>query len=166
VYGALVGAFVYKELKWSMIKNILIETVETTAILMIIIGAVTLFGWILVRQLIPQHLCAAILGVSSNPTVVLLLLMAFLLVTGCFLSPSAAILVLVPILKPMMTHLGVPPMQFGMLVVYTLCIGNVTPPVGNSLYITAKVAGMPSEQLMKAMVPWYIPLVIVALLLF
>lgn len=165
VYGTLIGAFVYKELKWSMLKDILVETVETTATLMIIIGAVTLFGWILVRQLIPQQLCTAILGVSNNSTVVLFLLMAFLLVTGCFLSPSAAILVLVPILKPIMVQLGVPAMQFGMLVVYTLCIGNVTPPVGNSLYITAKVAGMPSEKLMKALVPWYIPLVIVGIII-
>lgn len=165
VYGAIVGAFIYKELKWNMLKDILVETVETTAVLMIIIGAVTLFGWILVRELIPQTICSLILGLSSNPIVVMLLLTVFLLVVGCFLSPSAAILVLVPILKPIMTQLGINPLQFGMLVVYVLCIGNVTPPVGNSLYVVAKVADMPSEKLMKAMIPWYIPLLLVALLI-
>lgn len=165
VYGAIVGAFIYKELKWNMLKDILVETVETTAVLMIIIGAVTLFGWILVRELIPQTICSLILGLSENPIIVMLLLTVFLLVVGCFLSPSAAILVLVPILKPIMTQLGINPLQFGMLVVYVLCIGNVTPPVGNSLYVVAKVADMPSEKLMKAMVPWYIPLLLVALLI-
>lgn len=162
VYGAFVGFFVYKELKLEQLKNILVESIETTAVLMIIIGAVTLLGWVLVREMIPQMLCSAIMGISSNPTVIMFVLLLFLLAVGCFLSPSAAILVLVPILNPMMKELGINPMQFGMLVVYTLCIGNVTPPVGNSLYVTAKVASMPSEHLMKAMIPWYIPLVLVA----
>ena len=165
IYGALIGFFVYKELKWESLYQILIETIETTAILMIIIRAVTLFGWILVREMIPQTIAASILALSNNPIVVMLLLTFFLIVVGCFLTPSAAILVLVPILKPIMQNIGTHPMHFGMLVVYTLCIGNVTPPVGNALYITAKVAKIPAERLVKAMIPWYIALIVVAFLI-
>ncbi|MEA4846176.1 MAG: TRAP transporter large permease, partial [Clostridiaceae bacterium] len=158
IYGAIVGLFIYRELKLKDLKKILFESIETTAVLMIIIGAVSVFGWILVRELIPQTLCLYIMSLSDNPYVLMLLIAAFLLIVGCFLTPSAAILVLVPILKPLMDTIGVHPMQFGMLIVYTLCIGNVTPPVGNILYVVAKVADIPAERLMKAMIPWYIPL--------
>lgn len=165
LYGFIVGKFIYKELHWKDMKAILWDTAETTAVLMIIVGAVSTFGWVLVRELVPQSICTWIMGLSNNPTIVMLLLLLFFLVVGCFITPSAAILVLVPILKPLMSSLNIHPLQFGMLVVYTLCIGNVTPPVGNVLYITARVAEIPSERMMRAMVPWYIPLLALALLI-
>lgn len=164
-YGLLVGKFVYRELHWSDLRHILWDTVENTAILMLIMGSVTTFGWILTRELIPQTLCSWLIGLSDNRTVIMLLLMAFFLVVGCFLTPSAAILILVPIIKPLISSLGIPPLQFAMLVVYTLCIGNVTPPVGNVLYVTARVANISMERMIKSMMPWFIPLLILAFLI-
>ena len=133
--------------------------------LMLIIGSVTTFGWILTREMIPQEVCQWLITLSDNSIVIMLLLLVFFLVVGCFLTPSAAILILVPIIKPLISSLNIPPYQFAMLVVYTLCIGNVTPPVGNVLYITARVAQLPMERLIKSMLPWFIPLLVLAFLI-
>lgn len=165
LYGALIGKFVYRELKWEDVRHIIWDTVENTAILMLIMGAVTTFGWILTRELIPQTICQWLIGLSDHPVVIMLLLMVFFLIVGCFLTPSAAILILVPIIKPLVSDLGIQPLQFAMLVVYTLCIGNVTPPVGNVLYITARVANIPMERMIRSMIPWFIPLLLLALLI-
>lgn len=165
LYGVLVGKFVYKELRWEDMWHIMWDTVENTAILMLIIGSVTTFGWILTREMIPQEVCQWLITLSDNSIVIMLLLLVFFLVVGCFLTPSAAILILVPIIKPLISSLNIPPYQFAMLVIYTLCIGNVTPPVGNVLYITARVAQLPMERMIKSMLPWFIPLLILAFLI-
>ncbi len=164
-YAILVGLFVYHELKLDEMFQILWDTVENTAVLMMIMGAVTTFGWILTRELIPQTVCSALIGLSDNPIVIMLILMVFFLVVGCFITPSAAILILVPIIKPLVGELGIPPYQFAMLVVYTLCLGNVTPPVGNVLFITARVANISMERMIKAILPWFIPLLALAFLI-
>ncbi|WP_346688694.1 TRAP transporter large permease [uncultured Cloacibacillus sp.] len=161
-YGAAIGLFLYRELKLTDLKHILWDTVENTAMIMLIMGTVTTLGWILTRELIPQTICAWIVSLSDSPTVVMLLMLVFLLIVGCFITPSAAILIVVPIIKPLVADLNIPPLQFAMLVVYTLCVGNVTPPVGNVLYITARVANITLERLIKCMIPWYIPLVLLA----
>lgn len=165
LYGALVGKLVYRELRWEDLRHIMWDTVENTAILMLIMGAVTTFGWILTREMIPQTVCTWLINLSDNRLVIMLILMAFFLLVGCFLTPSAAILILVPIIKPLIADLGIPPLQFAMLVVYTLCIGNVTPPVGNVLYVTARVANISMERMIKSMLPWFVPLLILALLI-
>ena len=165
LYGAIIGFFVYRELRWQDIKNIMWDTVENTAILMLIMGTVTVFGWILTREMIPQDVCSWLISLSDNSTIIMLLLVAFFLIVGCFLTPSAAILILVPIIKPLVTDLGIPPLQFAMLVVYTLCVGNVTPPVGNVLYVTARVADISMERMIKSMLPWFIPLLLLCFLL-
>ena len=164
-YGVIVGFFLYKELKWSDLEQIMWDTVENTAILMLIMGSVTTFGWILTREMIPQTVCKWLISLSSNSTVIMLLLLLFFLIVGCFLTPSAAILILVPIIKPLVADLGIPPLQFAMLVVYTLCVGNVTPPVGNVLYVTARVADISMERMIKSMLPWFVPLLLLAFLI-
>lgn len=164
-YAVIVGLFIYRELKWDDMRSIMWDTVENTAILMMIMGAVTTFGWILTREMIPQTVCRWLISLTDSQTMIMLLLLAFFLVVGCFLTPSAAILILVPIIKPLIADLGIDQMQFAIFVVYTLCIGNVTPPVGNVLYVTARVANISMEKMIKSMLPWFIPLLIMAFLL-
>jgi C4-dicarboxylate transporter, DctM subunit len=141
VYAALVGFFVYRELKPSHLERVFVRATATGSMVMLIVAASTAFGWILTIEDAPSLVVGALLQVSDNPTVVLGLIMVMLVVVGFFIDVLPAAIILVPVLTPVATQFNYDPIHFAVLVVVTLTIGLVTPPVGVVLYVTTALAG-------------------------
>jgi tripartite ATP-independent transporter DctM subunit len=164
-YALFLGLVVYRELTLAKLREIMLETIETTAVFIFIVAAANLLGWVLARQQIPQMAAQAMFSVSRNPLVILLILNGFLLLVGCFMEGLAALIILVPILLPGLQQVGVDPVHFGVVAVLNLTIGALTPPVGTYLYIMVRVARMSFEDVVRAVLPWIVPLVVVLLLI-
>jgi C4-dicarboxylate transporter DctM subunit len=160
VYAFIVGVFVYREVKWKELIEVFAKSSITTSIIMIIISAAGLFGWILTREQVPQKVAAAFTTFSDSPIVFLLLVNLLLLFVGMFFETSAAIIILAPLLTPIAIALGIDPVHFGMIVIVNLAMGMVTPPVGVNLFVACQIAGIRLEEISKALIPFYIMLVI------
>ncbi|MCJ8141801.1 TRAP transporter large permease [Ancylobacter sp. A5.8] len=154
VYAFLVGVFVYKEITLASIPKICMEAAIATAVIASIIAATSLFGWLLTNARLPQTIASAILSLTENKILLLLLINLMLLVVGMFLDSGPAILLMTPILGPVAAHLGVHPVQFGLIMVINLTIGLLTPPVGTALYLASSISGVPVMKLSKAMLPF------------
>lgn len=160
VYGLLVGVVIYREIKIKDLVNIFSSSVVVTAVIMFIISGASVFGYYLTRQRIPAELTEAMLGVTTNWIIALLIINALLLVCGIFLETSAAIIILTPILVPIVSALDIDLVHFGIIMVVNLAIGFITPPVGINLFVAANIAGTKFESLLKAIVPFIIIMVI------
>ena len=154
VYAIVIGKFVYKELKWTDFPNILAEATANTAVISFLIGTASLFGWLLASEQIPRHISEAILSISSNKYVILLLINVTLLIVGMFLDSGPAIILLVPVLVPVAQSLDVNLTQFGLLMVINLAIGLLTPPVGTALYVASNISKVPLSKLSVAILPF------------
>lgn len=154
VYAFLIGLFVYKEFTLADIPKICMEAAIATAVIAAIIAATSLFGWLLTNARLPQTIASAILGLTENKILLLLLINVMLLVVGMFLDSGPAILLMTPILGPVAAHLGVDPVQFGLVMVINLTIGLLTPPVGTALYLASSISGVPVMRLSTAMLPF------------
>jgi len=164
-YALFLGVLVYKELTFSKLREVMLETIQTTAVFIFVVSAANMLAWVLTREQIPQMVAKALFSVSRDPVVVLLLLNIFLLIVGCCMEGLAALIVLVPSLLPAIQEVGINPVHFGVVAVLNLTIGALTPPVGAYLYIMTRVAKMPFEDVVKAVLPWCIPLVVVLMLI-
>jgi len=160
VYGILVGFFVYRELKLASVLELLRLTAYRTSLVVIILASTTLLGYVLALEQIPTKVSEALLQLSSSPWVLLLLINVFLLFVGCFIDAAAAILILAPILVPIVEQVGISPVHFGLIMVLNLMMGLLTPPVGGLLYIVSEVAQMRFEVLVKAVLPFLLPLLV------
>ncbi|MDP3911806.1 MAG: TRAP transporter large permease subunit, partial [Gemmatimonadales bacterium] len=160
VYGLLVGFFVYRELRLDNVLELLRLTAYRTSLVVIILASTTLLGYVLALEQIPTKVSEALLQLSSSPWVLLLLINVFLLFVGCFIDASAAILILAPILVPIVAEVGISPVHFGVIMVLNLMVGLLTPPVGGLLYIVSEVAQMRFEVLVKAVLPFLLPLLV------
>ncbi len=163
-WAMILGIFVYRTLTPTRLLRVSLETIETTASIMLIVAGASIFAWILTSNRVTEDFAALVLQISDNPIVILLLLNAILLVAGCFLETIAAITILVPVLLPVATSIGVDPVHFGVIMVLNLMIGLLTPPVGLVLYVLAKVTDIPFDVCMRATMPFLVPLVVVLLL--
>jgi tripartite ATP-independent transporter DctM subunit len=163
-YGFVLGFFVYRELKIADLKEAFLETVESTAVVMLIVVSATLLGWILAYGQIPQKMTEMLLSVSSNPIVVLLIINGILLIVGTFSDLAPNILILTPIFFPVILKLGIDPVHFGIVVVANQAIALVTPPVGNCLYICSNLAKVPIERLLISSLPYLLSNLLVLLL--
>lgn len=163
-YGLFLGLIVYRSLSFRDLVQVSLETVETTAIILLIVAGASIFAWILTENQITERFAALILNLSHNKIVVLLLINAILFVVGFFMETIAAITILVPVLLPIAVQVGVDPVHFGVIMVLNLMIGLLTPPVGMVLYVLSRVAKIPFERCASATLPFLIPLVIVLLL--
>ena len=141
------------------------DTVETTAAIMLIVAASTIFAWILTANQVALHFSQALLGITDNKVALLLLITLIVLVIGCFMETIAAITILTPVLLPVAVTLGIDPVHFGIILILNLMIGLLTPPVGMVLYVLSKVANVPFERCVTATAPFLVPLVVVLLLL-
>jgi len=135
------------------------ETIRATAGILLIVSIAALFGWILSVEQIPQQITAGMLSISNNPYVLLMIVNVMLLVVGMFLDSTTAILVIAPIIAKPLIAAGVDPVHLGMVVVFNLMIGLVTPPMGLSLYLVADIAKVKMRDVLKEMLPFYVPLV-------
>jgi len=157
-YALVLGLFVYRTLSWRGLVRVSMETVETTAIVLLIVAGASIFGYVITTTKVTDQIADLVLSVTREPWAVLLLINVFLLVIGCFMETIAAITILVPVLLPLVTKIGVDPVHFGLIMVLNLMIGLLTPPVGMVLYILARVANISFERTTRACAPFLIPL--------
>lgn len=160
VYAVILTAFVYRLMTARIFWDILRRTMYDTAAIMLIIAAANLYGWFLVFAKIPQDFAALMQAMSDSPVVILLLINGLLLIVGCFMESLAAITVLTPILLPVAVGVGIDPVQFGIIMVLNLMIGLLTPPLGMVAYAVGKVSGASMDTVIRAISPYYIPLMI------
>lgn len=165
IYAAILGTVIYKELTLQDLHRILLDTVETTASVMLIVATASIFGWILAREQIPQLVAASLLGVTRNPYALLFLINIFLLIVGCFMETTAALTILIPVLLPTVTSVGVDPLHFGLVMILNLMIGLLTPPLGMVLNVLVSVSKVPFEDVARATMPFLIPLIVVLFLI-
>ena len=158
LWALVLGLFWYKTLSLRQFVRISIETVETTAIVMFIVAASSIFSWMLTAEGITADIASWILGVTDKQWVFFLLANALMLLIGCFLEPVAAITILVPILLPVAQQLGIDPTHFGLVMVLNLMLGLLTPPVGLVLFVMARISKLSIERTIVAIVPWFVPL--------
>ncbi|MFC7396875.1 TRAP transporter large permease [Chelatococcus sp. GCM10030263] len=137
VYATLIGVFMHRELKWKHVPGIIRETLHTTAVVMLIICAASTFGYYMVWERIPTEAANALVQLTSNPYVMLLLVNILLLFVGMLIEGTAALILLTPILAPVAVKLGIDPIQFGIIMVLNLTLGGVTPPVGTLSFTTS-----------------------------
>jgi len=163
LYALFLGFVVYRTLEWKQLGPILIDTAETTGVVMALEMAAATFGWCISISRLPQALTPMMLETIQSPIAFLLLVNVFLLVVGCFMEALAAMLILIPILAPAAASYGIDPVQFGVIVVLNLIIGTVTPPVGVVLFVITRIAEISFETLARAILPWLIPLMAVLL---
>jgi tripartite ATP-independent transporter DctM subunit len=164
-YALLLGVFVYREISWRNLPKLFLDTVETNAVVLMLVMTASLMGWVLTRAQVPQQLGAWILGTTRNPLIILLMINLFLLIVGCFMEALAALIILVPVFMPVIQSVGIDPVHFGLVMVLNLMIGTITPPVGIVLFVVARVAKLPFETVTKATAPFLIPLIVVLMLI-
>lgn len=165
VYAIFLGAVVYRELDVRAFMTTVRDSVRTTSAILIIAAASGLFAFALTVEGIPQQLAAGLVGISDNRLVLLLIANLILLVVGMIMDTIAALLVVVPLLIPPLVAVGVDPVHLGIVVVFNLMIGLLTPPVGMSLYLISDVAGVSVEEVIKEVIPYLIPLFLALILL-
>lgn len=158
-YALFLGLVVYRTLTWKRFLRVSYDTIETTAVVLFVVGAAAIFAWILTANRVPEAAASLLLSVSDRPWVILLMINLVLLVVGCFLETVAAITILVPVLLPVAVELGIDPVHFGVIMVLNLMIGLLTPPVGMVLYVLSRVSGVPFERCVVSTAPFLIPLV-------
>jgi C4-dicarboxylate transporter DctM subunit len=160
VYGLVVGLFIYKEIQVQDLSKLILDAAKSTALIMYLMITADVLSYVLVSQQIPQQLAASILGITTSTPVIMILIIGILMVAGCFLNNSAAMVLLAPIFYPIVVSLGVHPVFFGVIMVITLAIGHVTPPVGLCLFIATDLGKLKFEELVKEVTPLIIALVI------
>ena len=163
-YSLIIGVLAYKDLKIRDIPKVMLATCETTGVVLSIVMAANIFGYILTIAQIPQAITAVLTGIQSK-FIFLIVINLFLLFVGCFMEGTAAILILGPILVPAMMQMGVSETQACLIMIVNLMIGVITPPVGVVLYVTSNVAKVSANRVIKATVPFLITLFIVLLII-
>jgi TRAP-type C4-dicarboxylate transport system permease large subunit len=159
-WALFLGLVWYRTMNWKMFVKVSLDTVETTATVMFIVAAASIFGWMLTATGVTAALAQWVLGFTREAWVFLLLANLLMLFVGCFLEPTAAITILVPLLLPIATQLGVDPVHFGLVMVLNLMIGLLHPPMGMVLFVLARVAKLSVERTTMAILPWLFPLLI------
>jgi C4-dicarboxylate transporter DctM subunit len=159
VYSAIISMFVYKELSWKGLKNVLLDTAVLNGITSFLLGFSTVFSTYMTYEKVPQMLTEFLTNVSSNPTIVLIFINLILLAVGLFLDTVPAIIVMAPMLMPTILSLGIDPVHFGVVMAVNLAIGLCTPPYGCNLFVGAAIAKIKMEE----MFPHIIPLFLVSL---
>jgi TRAP-type C4-dicarboxylate transport system permease large subunit len=159
-WAMFLGFVWYRTLSWRMFVKVCLDTVETTSTVLFIVAAASIFGWMLTATGVTREIAAWVLGFTQQAWVFLLLANLLMLFVGCFLEPTAAITILVPILLPIATQLGIDPVHFGLVMVLNLMIGLLHPPMGMVLFVLARVAGLSFERTTMAILPWLVPLLL------
>ncbi|WP_341358166.1 TRAP transporter large permease [Georgenia sp. M64] len=159
VYSLVLG-FAYRALHVRDLPRILLDSARTTAIVMLLVGVSTALSFVMSFARIPDMISEAVLGLTSSPTVILVLMMVILLVVGTFMDPTPAILIFTPIFLPIVMEFGIDPIHFGTMIVFNLSLGVITPPVGNVLFVGARVAGLRIEPVVSRLWPFLVSLVL------
>ena len=166
IYAFFITFFVYREIPLSRMNKILYSSLKTLAMVMSLIAAAKAFGWLLAYLRIPALATSALLSISDNPVILLLLINLLLLGLGCIMDMAPLILITTPILYPVVVKtLGMDPVQFGIIMMLNLGIGLCTPPVGSALFVGCAVGKISIEEATRAMIPFYLAMVVTLLLI-
>ncbi|MEO7243204.1 MAG: TRAP transporter large permease [Variovorax sp.] len=163
LYALFLGFVVYRTLRWKQLGPILVETAETTGLVLVLVMAAGALGWCMSISRLPQTLTPLIVAHIDSPIAFLLLANLLMLVIGCFVEALAAMLILIPILVPAAVAYGIDPVQFGVVMVLNLILGTVTPPIGVVLFVVTRIANVSFETMSRAILPWLLPLLVVLL---
>ena len=163
VYALILG-ICYKNITWKSFWRIVIDSAKMSGMIVFLIGVSNILGWVMAFTQIPQAISDALLGVTSSPVIILLIMNVILLVAGTFMDVTPAILIFTPLFLPVVKTFGMSPIQFGLILVYNLCIGNITPPVGNTLFVAIKVGRTTLSKVMPYMLLYYVAILIGLLL--
>ena len=164
LYSLLLAVIFYREVSIKEIPEILVKSVETTAIVMLLIGTSSAMSWILSYENIPQSISDGLIALSDNPVIILLIINVILLIVGIFMDMTPAVLIFTPIFLPVVTELGMSPLHFGIMMVLNLCIGLCTPPVGSVLFVGCGIAKTTIAQMVRPLLPMYVAMFVVLML--
>ncbi len=164
VYGFFVGMFVYKDLKPRDVPPIFFNAVKTTSMCLFIVAVANLFGWLMAKEQLSAKLAALLLDLAANPILVLVCINVLLLVIGCVMDNIAAMVILAPVLSAVGLQIGLDPVQLGLIVVLNFAIGQATPPIGYTLFVSSSISGLRLESVVKAVVPFVLAEIAVLLL--
>lgn len=164
VYCFILTLIVDKSLSLSEIPDLLLQSGVVTSVVMLLIACSTAMAWLLAHEHVPQVISQALLGLSDNPYVILLLINIILLAVGTFMDMTPAVLVFTPIFLPVVKELGMDPVQFGVVLIMNLCIGLCTPPVGTCLFLGCGIAETTMTKMLKDLIPFFLAMIAVLLL--
>lgn len=166
-YGLIISLCVYREIKIKDILNIAVESALTSSTILIIIALAGFFGRLMTLLQIPAQIAALLLNISSSPVILIILINVFLLILGMLMETSTAILITTPILLPVAIKLGFDPVHFGVMMVFNLAIGLITPPMALNLFVGSQISGLPVSKLTKPILPFvFISIVVLAVVIF
>lgn len=155
VVYALILSICYRNITWKSFWNIVVDSAKMSGMIVFLIGVSNIMGWVMAFTQIPQAISEVLLGLTSNPIIILLIMNVILLIAGTFMDVTPAILIFTPLFLPIVKTFGLNPIQFGLILVYNLCIGNITPPVGNTLFVAIKVGKTSLSKVMPYMLLYY-----------
>ncbi len=163
VYALILG-ILYRNITWKSFWAIVVDSAKMSGMIVFLIGVSNIMGWVMAFTQIPQAISEALLGVTNSPVVILLIMNVILLIAGTFMDVTPAILIFTPLFLPIVKTFGMDPIQFGLILVYNLCIGNITPPVGNTLFVAIKVGDTTLAKVMPYMLMYYVAILVGLLL--
>ena len=154
VYALFLG-ICYRNITWKSFWKTVVDSARMSGMIVFLIGVSNIMGWVMAFTQIPQAIASALLGLTDSPMVILIIMNLILLVAGTFMDVTPAILIFTPLFLPIVKTFGMHPVQFGLILVYNLCIGNITPPVGNTLFVSIKVGDTTLSGVMPYMLMYY-----------
>lgn len=163
VYCFLLGMYVYRGIKWADMPSIILRSAKTTSVVMLLVGASQAMSWVLAYERVPQMVSDAMLGLSANPIMLLLLINLLLLIVGTFMDMTPAVLIFTPIFLPVVMELGMDPVHFGIVLIANLCIGLCTPPVGTCLFVGCGVGKTTIARVVPSAIPFFIAMMLALL---
>ena len=161
IYAIFVSFFIYRDLDFKGLVEIMKGSAKTSAVIMIIIACSGPFGWVLANYKIPEAIASGVLGISTNKYVIMFLISLIILLAGVFMETSSAIIILSPVFLPLVKAMGISTVHFGILFVVGIAIGMITPPVAINLFVASGITGLPIERISKSVIPYLIGLIIV-----
>jgi C4-dicarboxylate transporter, DctM subunit len=164
IYSAIVGSFIYRDIKLKDYVGILTTSASVSAMIMFIIISANAFSWYLTSQTIPQQIATWIVSVAPQPWMFLVAVNVLLLVVGTFMEPNSAILVLAPLFYPIVQAMNINPIHFGIIMVYNLELGLLTPPLGLNLFVASGMTGLPLSRVVRSVIPFIIAMLILLVL--
>jgi tripartite ATP-independent transporter DctM subunit len=160
---SLILSIIYRTFSLKKLPKMLLETVEMTAVIMLLIGTSTILSLVMSFTGIPEAISSGLLGLTDNPIMILLLMNVILLIIGTFMDITPAVLIFTPIFLPVVATFGMDPVHFGIMMAFNLCIGNITPPVGSALFVGCSIGKVKIEQVIKPLLPFYGAIILVLL---
>lgn len=160
LYTLLLAGFAYRSLTWKILVRVLVATAKTTGVVMLVVAAAGILGWVLARERVPAAVADFALGAFDNPTAILLMLIVMLLILGTFMETLSALAITAPIIVGIGAGAGIDPLLLGLVTVLSLSIGMITPPVGVVLFVTTKIAEARIEATSRALIPFLAVLVV------